>query len=46
MATPVVYLALGFASFPAEDYRLMLAGGVLAWLWASVISAKLLREAS
>jgi hypothetical protein len=38
----VVYLILGFASFPAEDFRLMLAGGILVWSWASVIALRLL----
>jgi Protein of unknown function (DUF998) len=42
----VAYLILGFASFPAEDFRLMLAGGILVWSWASVIALRLLtREA-
>jgi uncharacterized protein DUF998 len=41
----VVYLVLGFASFPAEDFRLALAGGILVWTWASVIAARLLRSA-
>jgi uncharacterized protein DUF998 len=41
----VVYLVLGFASFPAEDFRLMLAGGILVWTWASVVAARLLRDA-
>lgn len=45
VATPVVYLVLAFASFPADDFRLMLAGGAVAWLWASVIAARLVREA-
>ncbi len=38
----VVYLILGFASFPAGDFRLMLAGGILIWSWASVIALRLL----
>lgn len=46
VATAVVYLVLGFASFPAGDYRLLLAGGAVAWLWPSAVAAKLLREAS
>jgi hypothetical protein len=44
VAAAVVYLVLGFASFPAEDWRLQLAGGILVWSWASVICAKLLAE--
>lgn len=38
----LVYLVLAFASFPAQDFRLMLAGGILIWSWASVVSARLL----
>lgn len=38
----VAYLILGFASFPAGDFRLMLAGGILVWSWASVIPLRLL----
>lgn len=44
MLAAVVYLILGFASFPAEDFRLMLAGGILVWTWASVIALRLLRQ--
>jgi hypothetical protein len=40
----VTYLILGFASFPAEDFRLMLAGGILVWSWASVIALRLLKS--
>ncbi|QSB16840.1 DUF998 domain-containing protein [Natronosporangium hydrolyticum] len=36
------YLLLAFASFPLEDFRLMLAGGILAWTWASAIALRLL----
>jgi hypothetical protein len=36
------YLILGFASFPAGDFRLMLAGGILVWSRASVIALRLL----
>lgn len=42
LVTPVVYLVAAFASFPAGDFRLMLAGGILAWSWISVVAAKLL----
>jgi hypothetical protein len=42
VAAAVVYLILGFASFPAGDFRLMLAGGILVWSWASVIALRLL----
>lgn len=38
----VAYLVLGFASFPASDFRLMLAGGILIWGWGSVVALKLL----
>jgi hypothetical protein len=38
----VVYLVLGFASFPAGDFRLMLAGGILVWTWASVIALRVM----
>lgn len=42
MVAAAAYLVLGFASFPAGDFRLMLAGGILAWSWISVVAAKLL----
>jgi hypothetical protein len=41
VASAAVYLILAFAAFPAGDFRLMLAGGVLAWGWISVVAAKL-----
>lgn len=44
VAAAVIYLVLGFASFPAEDFRLMLLGGILVWSWASVIAWRLLRD--
>jgi hypothetical protein len=44
VVVPVLYLILGFAAFPAEDFRLMLVGGALIWSWASVVALKLLRE--
>ena len=34
---PAAYLVLGFAAFPAQDYRLMLAGGAVIWTWASAL---------
>jgi hypothetical protein len=40
----VGYLVLGFAAFPAEDFRWMLAGGILVWSWASVVALRLLTE--
>jgi hypothetical protein len=40
----VAYLVLGFAAFPAEDFRWMLAGGILVWIWASVVALRLLTE--
>lgn len=39
----VVSLGLSSATSPAGDFRLMLLGGVVIWLWASVIAAQLLR---
>ncbi|HEU4541286.1 MAG TPA: DUF998 domain-containing protein [Jiangellaceae bacterium] len=41
----VVYVVLGFASFPAEDFRLMLAGGAVIWTWASAVTARLSADA-
>ncbi|MCF6476250.1 DUF998 domain-containing protein [Nonomuraea sp. MG754425] len=34
---PAAYLVLGFAAFPAQDYRLMLAGGGVIWTWAAAL---------
>ncbi len=42
----IAYLILAFASFPAGDFRLMLAGGALGWTWASVIALRLLLRGS
>lgn len=42
----VVFLVLGFASFPAEDFRLMLAGGILIWTWASAVALRVLLDHS
>jgi hypothetical protein len=44
VATSVADLVLTGASFAASDYRLMLAGGALTWLWASAVSARLLAD--
>jgi hypothetical protein len=44
VATSVADIVLTGASFAASDYRLMLAGGALAWLWASAVSARLLAD--
>jgi hypothetical protein len=44
VAAAVAYLILGFAAFPADDFRLMLAGGILVWSWASVVAFRLLTE--
>lgn len=41
---PAAYLVLGFAAFPAQDYRLMLAGGGIIWTWAAALCLKLLTE--
>lgn len=37
--TALVSLVLTSAATPADDFRLMFAGGVVTWLWASVITA-------
>lgn len=37
--TVVLNLVLTWASFPAGDFRLMLAGGALAWIGLSVVTA-------
>jgi hypothetical protein len=39
VATAVLNLALTWTSFPAADYRLMLAGGAIAWIGVSVVTA-------
>jgi hypothetical protein len=44
VASAVVYLGLGFAAFPAGDFRLMLVGGSVIWLWTSVMAARLLMD--
>ncbi|SDE37299.1 DUF998 domain-containing protein [Glycomyces harbinensis] len=41
---PVAYVALNAASFAAADYRWMLAGGAVIWLWASAVSLQVLRS--
>jgi hypothetical protein len=46
VATVVLNLALTWASFPAADYRLMLAGGAIAWIGISAITADQLRRVS
>ncbi|HEU5107996.1 MAG TPA: DUF998 domain-containing protein [Micromonosporaceae bacterium] len=38
VAVAVVNVVLTGASFAAADYRLMLAGGAVAWLWASAVT--------
>lgn len=40
--TAIVYLALGLTAFAVSDYRLMLFGGGLLWLWPSAICVDLL----
>jgi hypothetical protein len=42
VATAVVNVVLTGASFAAADYRLMLAGGALAWIWASLVCVHLI----
>lgn len=46
IAAPVLYVVLATASFPAEDYRLTLAGGAVIWTWASAVTALLLLEST
>ena len=38
VAVAVAYLVLGSAALPMEDFRLMLAGGAVIWLWAAAVS--------
>ncbi|TMQ89742.1 DUF998 domain-containing protein [Actinomadura soli] len=40
------YLVLGLAAFPAEEFRLMLAGGAAIWTWAAVLSIKFMTESA
>ncbi|MFI0487278.1 DUF998 domain-containing protein [Actinomadura sp. 9N215] len=44
VAAAAAYLVLGLAAFPAEEFRLMLAGGAAIWTWAAVLSIKFLIE--
>ncbi|HEX6682385.1 MAG TPA: DUF998 domain-containing protein [Candidatus Limnocylindrales bacterium] len=44
IAIAVIYLVLGFAAFPLADFRLMLAGGILIWGWASAVAFGLMRQ--
>lgn len=37
---PVAYLVLGFAAFPAQDFRLMVVGGAAIWTWAAALCLK------
>lgn len=39
IVTPVAYIVLGGAAFPLSDYRWMLAGGAIIWIWASAVIA-------
>lgn len=41
----VAYYVLGFAAFPAQDFRLMLVGGAIIWTWAAALSLRLLTDA-
>jgi hypothetical protein len=45
VATAVADFVLTGASFAASDYRLMLAGGAMLWIWASAVCAHTLAEA-
>lgn len=40
---PALYLALIAVTFAAADYRWMLTGGALIWLWASAVTLQQLR---
>lgn len=40
---PALYVALTVISFAAADYRWMLAGGAIIWLWASAVELQRLR---
>jgi hypothetical protein len=40
--TGLVAPVLALAAFPAADFRLLFAGGVLVWGWASLLAARLL----
>ncbi|MDG4820808.1 DUF998 domain-containing protein [Asanoa sp. WMMD1127] len=42
LGTATVYLALSSAAFAVADFRLMLIGGSLLWLWPSVVQFRLL----
>ena len=44
IATPAAYLLLGFAAFPLGDFRWVLAGGAIIWVWPAVVAWGLLRE--
>ncbi|MFG1945608.1 DUF998 domain-containing protein [Nonomuraea sp. NPDC048826] len=37
VVAPATYLVLGFAAFPTQDFRLMLAGGAVIWTWAAAL---------
>jgi len=43
IASAVLSLVLTFASFAVSDFRVMFAGGVLVWLWAAIVTAKIWR---
>ncbi len=45
VAAAVAYYVLGFAAFPAQDFRLMLLGGAIIWTWAAALSLRLLTDA-
>jgi hypothetical protein len=40
IVTPVLSFALTATSFAVADYRWMLAGGMLVWLWAAIVTAE------
>jgi Protein of unknown function (DUF998) len=45
VATAVADIVLTGASFAVSDYRLMLAGGAIVWVWASVVTGHLMADA-
>lgn len=40
LVTPIASWALTLASFPLGDFRWMFAGGIISWLWASAVLAR------
>jgi uncharacterized membrane protein YhaH (DUF805 family) len=42
VVVPIAYAVLASVAFPADDFRWMLAGGALIWLWAAAVPAQAL----